>query len=323
MMHIKVDKLSGVKMEYYTIIKQKIDNKFEDNEEAILHEAKACESNPIISKGTLIDSFIKDLLTLRLEDLCDMYVWVKDYLDGGKKSNKDKRKQKVYQQGEALAKLIFDYDMVDDNLKKKVKKAYGLEVCPYCNRQFITPIDVENGNIIPADLDHYFPQGKYHLFALSLYNFVPACLVCNRLIKLAQDDPIWYPYKEGFHKYVKFSVEGDGEELKITSLTGRDDEFKLNLKPTEDAPKEELAILKSTLKVFKLKETYQTHKQYVRELLYKKHAYNNTYQEELQNLFRNSGLPEADINILLYGSDLTDEHVDDRILGKLTCDIMR
>lgn len=86
----------------------------------------------------------------------------------------------------------------------------NIPVCPFCNRQYITSWeDMKKEKKSTADLDHFFPKSEYPLFALSLFNFVPSCQVCNSRMKLdhfMDDDgnrPI-YPYEEKFDDSVLF-----------------------------------------------------------------------------------------------------------------------
>lgn len=70
-------------------------------------------------------------------------------------------------------------------------------VCPYCNRQYT--FTLASGKSRPQ-MDHYYPRDLYPYLAVSLYNLVPCCAVCNTA-KGPLDtmkDPILYPYDEGF-----------------------------------------------------------------------------------------------------------------------------
>lgn len=71
-----------------------------------------------------------------------------------------------------------------------------------------------------------------------------------------------------------------------------------------------------------MEEIYQSHKQFVRELLHKKHAYNETYLRELQNIFQKAGISRADANLILYGAEMDEDKIGERIPGKLTFDIV-
>lgn len=60
----------------------------------------------------------------------------------------------------------------------------NLHSCAYCECAY-TGIFKDSENLDKGffDLDHFFPKSAYPLFALSLYNFVPCCTICNSRIK--------------------------------------------------------------------------------------------------------------------------------------------
>ena len=58
-------------------------------------------------------------------------------------------------------------------------------------------------------MDHYYPRDLYPYLAVSLYNLVPCCAVCNAA-KGPLDtmkDPILYPYDEGFSYDMGFQIK--------------------------------------------------------------------------------------------------------------------
>lgn len=60
----------------------------------------------------------------------------------------------------------------------------NLYSCAYCECSY-TGVFNDSGNKNKGifDLDHFFPKSAYPLFALSLYNFVPCCNICNSRVK--------------------------------------------------------------------------------------------------------------------------------------------
>jgi 5-methylcytosine-specific restriction endonuclease McrA len=52
----------------------------------------------------------------------------------------------------------------------------NIDVCPYCNRQYIFTIN--NGDGRPQ-IDHFYPQSDYPYLSCSIYNFIPSCPQCN------------------------------------------------------------------------------------------------------------------------------------------------
>lgn len=103
------------------------------------------------------------------------------------------------------AKCIFNYDY--DSIKKisnislsKIKKqkkhnqlianyfiksAELLKItsCYYCEMNYIFPYGKNSKSKRMFDLDHFFGKGESPITALSLYNLIPSCPICNSRIK--------------------------------------------------------------------------------------------------------------------------------------------
>jgi 5-methylcytosine-specific restriction endonuclease McrA len=85
---------------------------------------------------------------------------------------------------------IFDYDHFSKKRDASYKKwtAYKLcknsryTLCPYCHQNFAFTIIKDQRGFRPT-LDHFYPKSLYPYLAISLYNLVPACQVCNSSLK--------------------------------------------------------------------------------------------------------------------------------------------
>jgi hypothetical protein len=65
----------------------------------------------------------------------------------------------------------------------------GITTCYYCEMAYIntysvTKDDGTRGKRRQFDVDHFLPKGDCPCLALSLFNFIPSCQVCNSRIKL-------------------------------------------------------------------------------------------------------------------------------------------
>ncbi|KAA6326871.1 hypothetical protein EZS27_024078 [termite gut metagenome] len=77
---------------------------------------------------------------------------------------------------------VFDYENLiseKPEVSYEVAKLIGVNTCVYCNRQYIFTVDSENNHITRPEFDHYLPKSEYPFFALSLYNLIPSCHICN------------------------------------------------------------------------------------------------------------------------------------------------
>ncbi|AYJ79575.1 hypothetical protein AN286_05225 [Aliarcobacter cryaerophilus ATCC 43158] len=75
----------------------------------------------------------------------------------------------------------------NEKLKKQFFNLFeNLNVCPYCNRNFVSPIYKENSigtdnkNQSP-DIEHFFPKSIYPFLSLSISNLLPSCAFCNKI----------------------------------------------------------------------------------------------------------------------------------------------
>lgn len=88
---------------------------------------------------------------------------------------------------EIFEKLYTDQLSGKEKLKKQFFNLFeDLNVCPYCNRNFINPIYKEhsvggdNKNQSP-DIEHFFPKSIYPFLSLSISNLLPSCAFCNKI----------------------------------------------------------------------------------------------------------------------------------------------
>lgn len=82
-----------------------------------------------------------------------------------------------------------------------------INVCPYCNRNYILNFNINTENKATAQLDHFFDKKSYPYLAVSFYNLVPSCSTCNQR-KSTKNENIYYPYSESFNDDAKFRYRG-------------------------------------------------------------------------------------------------------------------
>ena len=215
------------------------------------------------------------------------------------------------------------FNMIDD--EKRAYNAYQLienlniSICPYCNRNTI--YNIKNSKKRTSELDHFYPQSKYPFFALSFYNLVPSCKVCNK-IKLDKDDEEYInPYDDRFNmnKNMKFSLELIDSTF-YHSEKGFNIDYEYNKKISDD----EKNRIENNLDDFELKDLYQNHKDIILELIQKQAIYNDSYLYELLSqyegtLFKN----REDLQRLITCGYISDDEINKRPLSKLIKDISK
>ena len=157
---------------------------------------------------------------------------------------------------------------------KVLSEKLGVDVCPYCNRQYIFGYELvdkktNTNKKNTAEIDHFKPKSHYPYLSCSLYNFVPACHLCNS-IKQAQDKDILYPYtdsldeKTGNEKNAKFEFNANGIKLKVNPKYSK----------TNEAD--------NSIKMFHLNEIYSKHTLELKDLT---DRYENCTPQQLDALF--------------------------------------
>jgi len=102
----------------------------------------------------------------------------------GNSSNKSEDFKKYQKSFEELYKSQLSSSEKFKPLFFKVFK--NIDVCPYCNRNFINPIykkerlGQDNSKQAP-DIEHFFPKSIYPFLALSISNLLPSCAFCNKV----------------------------------------------------------------------------------------------------------------------------------------------
>ncbi len=195
-------------------------------------------------------------------------------------------------------------------------KELDVNVCPYCNRNYIFNFSKNNKEQATAQLDHFFDKQSYPYLAVSLYNLVPSCGTCNQR-KSSKNENIFYPYNESFNDNAKFVYKGIRADNKTTFLDSSRIMFEIQAINTFQKEK-----VKKHIEVFNLKNLYDEHKDVISELLQKKEIYSDSYIDELLNkyegtLFKN----REDLLRLITCGYVNDEDINKRPLSKLTKDI--
>lgn len=103
-----------------------------------------------------------------------------------------------------------------ENYRKSVAfidivKILNVQVCPYCNRNFLESYTIvdeygKKKRMFKGDIDHYYSKNEIPALALSFYNLVPCCKICNHE-KLNFTKRTFNPYYDYENKEYKFCIE--------------------------------------------------------------------------------------------------------------------
>ena len=211
-----------------------------------------------------------------------------------------------------IAKL-FDYqNKYQKHISDIFKKHLEIHTCYYCNIDFINLFKTTNKNTKSGyTLDHILPKTEYPHLALSLYNIIPSCYICNSKLKKEQNIGKRVPTSNSFDfdERVRFKTFMSNPHLIIEN----EKDFELLLK-------EDFSDLYSKyIEVFELNGRYAHHKYKVLEMIQKRKAYPDSRIRELAQLTQKT---EEEVKQDLFGNYLPDENeLHKYSLSKLIKDI--
>ncbi|MEH7751959.1 hypothetical protein V7457_12480 [Bacillus toyonensis] len=255
--------------------------------------------------------------------------------DKGKK--KSKEKQELYERLEIFKKeYIYFYDSPKWNAYE-FQKELGITICPYCNSQFIFIYESDSGRT-RAVLDHFFDKGTYPFLAISIYNLVPCCKVCNSDFKGRENVTLkthYSPYERDISQYFRFTKEIFADSIKeistmegqnsnecidfVSIILGYKNDFNIKL-DTIGATEEVKIKIKGNDELFHIEKLYNKfHKQYVQDIILKSHIYNYTYRQQLCSAYKVFFNNPQELREALMPSIEDDKKT---ILGKLTREII-
>lgn len=264
-----------------------------------------------------------------------------------------------------LCKDIFHYDkfVKDQEHAYWLLRVLKVRVCPYCNRVYTTTLPTreelekaereDEFKPTRATFDHFYCQSQYPYLALSLFNLIPSCNICNNN-KSSKNHKIIYPYDEEFGKNAVFRLVPDLKEEKSGSnllhyLTGESDRFFVRLVGKDTVSFLEKSSLESRLSdigeesyrnriigsmnTFHIEELYNELKPEVMDILRNRYYFNEEYIDSvicplLKKRREGEGKSISDEQArymamdMLFCTRLRMEEWKERPLSKLKADIL-
>lgn len=201
---------------------------------------------------------------------------------------------------------------ITDSYRNKLLSAMDVPVCPYCNENYTYSIQRPRSKHALADLDHFYPKARYPEYALCLYNFIPACPICNSRFKSSKNvnrKEYIYPYEEGFSDCARFKIMNLLELKKSSEIV-----LGIEVKDQDVGSR-----ISKNIDLFKIKQRYDNHLDVVRELYERSEIYKEEYISEISNILkRDTNEVKEDI----FGSRQEESEFGRISLGKLRHDIV-
>lgn len=198
----------------------------------------------------------------------------------------------------------------------------GVNVCLYCNRQFT--FTLKGKRKTRPQFDHFYEKGAHPYFALSFYNLIPSCSICNSSLKGTNK----FNYNDNFHPYIDDCENVMFFAINVTAIEFIDGDkkaFEIILKPFSAAPSTAYQRAMRNADIFAIEDLYNMHKEYVVELIKKAYYYDDEKIDQLFNFETSNenrlfGTREEVVEFII-GSYVRTEKLGDRVLAKLIRDI--
>ncbi|MDR1759638.1 MAG: hypothetical protein LBR60_03820 [Fibrobacter sp.] len=230
-----------------------------------------------------------------------------------KKENRTHEKNNLIEKYKSIYK-VFDYSQIivkDKTISYQIANLIGEKTCIYCNRQYVFTVEENGGQITRPEFDHYLPKSYYPFFALSLYNLIPSCHICNSHCKGDEELPQnMHPYLTNEQDFFKFTYNINGENPSSVQIKNK-------TKLSKNVQK--------FLDVFKIQEIYNCHTDLeLTELYTFATKYSNTYlQGILSEIESKLNLSQEEAYRILFGTELFEDKNNNRPLSKFKRDILR
>jgi len=236
----------------------------------------------------------------------------------GKKDGKDK----TYRDD---VLKVFYYNNYNKWKAYELANKISTNVCPYCNRNYTIVLGSDASKGTRFEFDHFFDKATYPYLALSFYNLIPSCHICNSTLKGTDkfniEDNI-HPYLEGFSDNIVFSLA----PRNINFINGKSSSYRIKFKKhrLNQFSNKKIGAAFNNIKTFKLAQLYNMHKDYVNEIIQKSVIYNDDY---IKDLFLKYGgtlfSSEDEVRRMVLGNYIQESDFSKRPLSKLTRDIAR
>lgn len=195
-----------------------------------------------------------------------------------------------------------------------------ISTCPYCNEQYIYHFETKGTIKRVFDWDHFYPKDEYPFLAISFYNLVPSCKVCN-FLKLNVSSDFYNPHikinvDEVYRYVVVPNIDNNGQNIDISIIILFSNQTKILSLRNQ---------FKKSFSAIYLRERMYQHKQVVKDILEKKKMYNeivlNGYDKQLSSLGLNGFTEET--KAVYWGIELDHKKYYLKPFSKLTNDLIR
>lgn len=213
---------------------------------------------------------------------------------------------------------VFNYDLFTKKSGSRydaynLSEQLGINTCTYCNRNYTnTIITKSKRKITRPEFDHFFDKASNPLLAISFYNLIPSCSICNSSIKGSASMDL----TKHLHPYVDDTIS----DIRFTYKYSTD--LLNDLKIKIEAPNSSKA--KNTVSVFALEEIYNSHTSELLDLINIREYFSDKYLTILKsNLLKNVVVSQKDLYRIVFGTEYDSKDFINKPFSKFKSDILK
>lgn len=203
----------------------------------------------------------------------------------------------------------------------------SVKCCPYCNRNYTTQHEMlyykknisthrTEAKYVFPEFDHFYSKKAFPAIAISFYNLIPSCNICNSHYKGDRDTMLFnlfHPYTKTINNYFNFKFI----PANVNSLYGAGNNFTLDFEFRDsDAINTQIG---RSIEFFGIKDNYEkNHTNLINEIVGKKLMFSNSYLKTIQDAY---GIPFEESYRILFETYYEDDKQHQRPFSKLKRDI--
>lgn len=212
---------------------------------------------------------------------------------------------------------VFNYESFTKKQTKydayRLSEFLDINTCTYCNRNYTNTVIRNNGEkLTRPQFDHYFDKASNPLLAISFFNMIPSCSICNSSIKGT--------HKMNLHHYLHPYIDNKIDEIRFTYKYSQDTKSGLKVKVITPDPSKS----KNTIETFAIEQVYNSHTSELLDLLKTRQYFSDKYLSILSsNLLKNVVVSKEDIYRIVFGTEYNSINFVNRPFSKFKSDILK
>jgi hypothetical protein len=175
-------------------------------------------------------------------------------------------------------------------------------------------VEKDDEKIVRPEFDHFFPKSIYPFFALSIYNLIPSCTICNQ--KCKHDTMLDFNLNP-------YEIE-EGDLFRFSYNLKSIDELEVVVKPV-NGEEAICDVAKKLLDIFHIQDIYDGHSKLELKDIYDfAYKYSPTYLENLLKMTNNKlHVTVEDAYRMLFGTEYKIKNYHNRPFSKFKKDLLK